>query len=166
MRQIDGAVAQGAVGVKIWKNIGMVLRNADGSYVMPDDPRLEPVITHLEQHQIVLLGHQAEPLNCWLAPDKMTVRSDRDYFREHPQYYMYRHPEMPSHEAILAARDRMLRAHPRLAFDAVHLASLEWDVDRVADFLDRFPEARVDVALSNAMGLGGHNGCVLVGRVE
>jgi 3-oxoacyl-(acyl-carrier-protein) synthase len=24
----------------------------------------------------------------------------------------------------------------------------------------------VDVALSNAMGLGGHNGCVLLGRVE
>jgi 3-oxoacyl-[acyl-carrier-protein] synthase II len=27
-------------------------------------------------------------------------------------------------------------------------------------------EARVDVALSNAMGLGGHNACVLVGRFE
>jgi 3-oxoacyl-[acyl-carrier-protein] synthase II len=27
-------------------------------------------------------------------------------------------------------------------------------------------ETRVDVALSNAMGLGGHNGCVLFGRVE
>ena len=27
-------------------------------------------------------------------------------------------------------------------------------------------KAQVDVALSNAMGLGGHNGCVLVGRVE
>jgi 3-oxoacyl-[acyl-carrier-protein] synthase II len=27
-------------------------------------------------------------------------------------------------------------------------------------------EARIDVALSNAMGLGGHNGCVLIGRVE
>src|SRR3954463_10381689 len=26
--------------------------------------------------------------------------------------------------------------------------------------------ARVDVALSNAMGLGGHNGCVLIGRVD
>jgi 3-oxoacyl-(acyl-carrier-protein) synthase len=25
--------------------------------------------------------------------------------------------------------------------------------------------ATVDVALSNAMGLGGHNGCVLLGRV-
>ncbi len=27
-------------------------------------------------------------------------------------------------------------------------------------------EARIDVALSNAMGLGGHNGCVLMGRVD
>jgi 3-oxoacyl-[acyl-carrier-protein] synthase II len=27
-------------------------------------------------------------------------------------------------------------------------------------------QTQVDVALSNAMGLGGHNGCVLVGRVE
>jgi predicted TIM-barrel fold metal-dependent hydrolase len=146
LRDIDAAIAQGAVGVKIWKNIGMALRDADGRYVMPDDVRLEPIIAHLERHGIVLLGHQAEPLNCWLPPEKMTVRSDREYFSEHPQYYMYQHPEMPTQETILAARDRMLRAHPALRFDAVHLASLEWNVERVADFLDRFPEARVDVA--------------------
>ena len=146
LRNIDAAVAHGAVGIKIWKNIGMALRDADGSYVMPDDPRLEPIIAHLAATHIVLLGHQAEPRNCWLPFEQMTVRSDRDYFREHPQYYMYRHPEMPTHAAILAARDRMLRAHPGLRFDGVHLASLEWDVDRVADFLDHYPNADVDVA--------------------
>ena len=27
-------------------------------------------------------------------------------------------------------------------------------------------DAEIDVALSNAMGLGGHNACVLLGRVE
>jgi predicted TIM-barrel fold metal-dependent hydrolase len=100
----------------------------------------------LEREHIVLLGHQAEPLNCWLPFEQMTVKGDRDYFREHPQYYMYQHPEMPSHEAILAARDRMLVAHPALRFDSVHLASLEWDVDKVAAFLDRFPDANVDMA--------------------
>lgn len=144
--RIEAALAEGAVGVKIWKNFGMELRDPDGSYVMPDDARLEPIIAELERDHVVLLGHQAEPLNCWLPYAKMTVRSDRDYFREHPQYYMYQHPQMPSHDAILAARDRLLSAHPALRFDAVHLASLEWDVDRVAAFLDRFPNASVDLA--------------------
>jgi hypothetical protein len=144
--QIDAAVKAGAVGIKIWKNIGMSLRDADGSYVMLDDKRFEPVIAKLQREHIVLLGHQAEPLNCWLPLDQMTVSSDREYFTEHPQYYMYKHPEMPSHETILAARDRMLTAHPGLRFDAVHLASLEWDVDKVAAFLDRFPNANVDLA--------------------
>lgn len=146
VRDVAAAVAEGAVGVKIWKNIGMTLRDPDGRYVMPDDPRLTPLLRYFEQHHLVLLGHQAEPLNCWLPPEKMTVRSDREYFEEHPQYYMYHHPEMPSHDFILAARDRMLAAHPDLKFDAVHLASLEWDVDKVAAFLERFPRARVDVA--------------------
>ena len=124
----------------------MSLRSAEGSYIMPDDGRLEPLLASLEHRNVVLLGHQAEQLNCWLPFEKMTVRSDRDYFRDHPQYYMYLHPEMPSHDAILGARDRLLAAHPALRFDAVHLASLEWDVDEVASFLDRFPNASVDVA--------------------
>lgn len=146
VRRLADASADGAVGMKMWKNIGMTLKDPDGRYVMPDDARFAPLLEFLEQHHLVLLGHQAEPLNCWLAPENMTVRSDREYFEEHPQYYMYRHPEMPSHDTILAARDRMLTAHPHLRFDAVHLASLEWDTDKVAGFLDRFPGAWVDVA--------------------
>lgn len=146
IRQVDAARAGGAIAIKIWKNIGMALQDAPGHYVLVDDPRLEPVIAHLEQQHIVLLAHQAEPLNCWLPMERMTVRSDREYFQAHPQYYMYRHPQMPAHRQILAARARMLGAHPQLRFVGVHLASLEWDVDRVAAFLERFPQANVDVA--------------------
>ena len=146
VHQIDDALAQGAVGVKIWKNFGMVVRDSNGRYVMPDDPRLEPVYSMLQREHVVLLGHMAEPLDCWLPYSKMTVKGDAEYYRQHPQYYMYLHPQMPKHDEILAARDRMLAAHPQLRFDAVHLASLEWDVDRIAAFLDRFPEANVDMA--------------------
>jgi hypothetical protein len=145
-REIGEALAQGAVGVKIWKNFGMVVRDSNGRYVMPDDPRLEPVYSMLQREHVVLLGHMAEPLDCWLPYSKMIVKGDVDYYRQHPQYYMYLHPDMPKHDEILAARDRMLVAHPRLRFDAVHLASLEWDVDRIGAFLDRFPEADVDMA--------------------
>jgi len=146
LREIDTALAQGAAGVKIWKNFGMVVRDTDGRYVMPDDPRLEPIYSMLQREHVVLLGHLAEPRDCWLPYSKMIVKGDADYYRQHPQYYMYLHPDRPGHDQILAARDRMLAAHPGLRFDAVHLASLEWDVDRVAAFLDRFPQADVDMA--------------------
>jgi predicted TIM-barrel fold metal-dependent hydrolase len=146
LREIRAALAQGAVGVKIWKNFGMIVRTDDGRYVMPDDPRLEPIYSLLQREHIVLLGHLAEPRNCWLPLAKMTVKGDADYYRQHPEYYMYLHPERPGHDEILAARDRMLAAHPQLRFDALHLASLEWDVDKIAAFLDRFPQADVDMA--------------------
>jgi predicted TIM-barrel fold metal-dependent hydrolase len=146
LREINTALAQGAVGVKIWKNFGLIVRNGKGRYVLPDDSRLEPIYSMLQREHIVLLGHLAEPLDCWLPYSKMIVKGDVDYYREHPQYYMYLHPERPGHDEILAARDRMLAAHPQLRFDALHLASLEWDVDRIAAFLDRFPQADVDMA--------------------
>ncbi len=76
----------------------------------------------------------------------MTVNSDREYFREHPQYHMFLHPEMPSYEAQMAARDHMLEKHPKLRFMGAHMASLEWSVDELAKFLDAHPEAVVDLA--------------------
>ncbi len=146
LHRIDLALDAGAVGVKVWKNIGMALRDARGRAVTVDDARLAPVFDALERRGVVVLGHQGEPLNCWLPLARMTVAGDKAYFVAHPQYYMARHPEWPSHARQLAARDRLLAAHPALEFVGLHLASLEWDVDRLADFLERFPHASVDVA--------------------
>jgi predicted TIM-barrel fold metal-dependent hydrolase len=146
LRRLDAAFADGAIAVKVWKNVGMSLRDSSGRAVMVDDARLAPVFAALADRGVVVLGHQGEPLNCWLAPERMTVRGDREYFAAHPQYYMADHPEWPSHARQIAARDRLLVAHPTLKFVGLHLASLEWDVDRLAAFLDRFPQASVDVA--------------------
>jgi predicted TIM-barrel fold metal-dependent hydrolase len=145
-KHLNAALDQGAVGVKVWKDIGMQQRDADGRAVMIDDPRFAPVFKLLEDRHVVVLGHQGEPRNAWLPLDKMTIQGDRQYFAEHPQYHMFSHPEWPSYEEQLAARDRMLDQHPNLQFVAVHLASLEWDVDRIADFLRRYPHASVDLA--------------------
>ena len=59
---------------------------------------------------------------------------------------MYLHPELPSYEAQMAARDRMLARHPQLHFMGAHLASLEWSFAELAKFLDRYPLAEVDLA--------------------
>lgn len=144
--RVDAALQAGAVGVKVWKNIGMSLRHADGQLVMIDDARFAPLFDDFARRGVRLLGHQGEPHNCWLPLEQMTVNNDREYFKAHPQYHMALHPEMPSWEQQMAARDRMLAAHPGLHFIGVHLASLERNVDELAAFLDRFPDAMVDVA--------------------
>ncbi len=143
---LRGQFDKGAVGVKIWKNVGMELRNAAGQLVMVDDPKLDPVIGYIESAGKVLLGHLGEPKNCWLPIDEMTTLNDRSYFKEHPQYHMYQQPSMPSYEHQVAARDRMLSKHPNLSFVGCHLASLEWSTERMSAFLDRFPNAVIGVA--------------------
>ena len=145
-RHLDEAVAQGALAVKVWKNIGMEVRDSAGRLVMIDDPAFDPVLTHVQALGVPLIGHQGEPYNCWLPLEQMTTENDRSYFREHPQYHMYLHPELPSYEDQMAARDRMLGRHPQLRFIGAHMASLEYDVDRLGAFLDAHPVAVVDLA--------------------
>ncbi len=143
---IDAEIKRGALAVKVWKNIGMVERNAAGQLIMLDDPGFDGVMAHLEARHIPLIAHQAEPYNCWLPLDKMTTDNDRSYFRDHPEYHMYLHPEMPAYETLMSARDRFVARHPALIFDGAHMASLEWSVDRLAAFLDAYPNAVVDLA--------------------
>ena len=136
----------GAIGVKVWKNIGMSLKNKKGEFVMIDDPRFDPIIDFISQSGKTLVGHLGEPKNCWLPLNEMTVNNDRAYFKEHPEYHMYLHPEYPSYQNQIDARDHMLRKHPALRFDGAHLASLEWSVDELAKRLDSFPNMAVDMA--------------------
>ena len=141
------AASHGARAVKVWKNIGMSFRDRNGKLVMLDDPGFDPVWRQIEALDVPVIGHLGEPRNCWLPLDQMTTENDRSYFKEHPEYYMYLHPEMPSYEDQIAARDRFLvRAPSKLRFVGAHLASLEWSVDQLARFLDRNPHAFVDMA--------------------
>ena len=146
IKHIDAEMQRGALGVKVWKNVGMIERDSAGKLIMLDDPGFDALARHLEERRIPLIAHQAEPKNCWLPLNAMTTDNDRSYFRDHPEYHMYLHPEQPSYEVLMAARDRFVARHPRLIFIGAHLASLEWSVARLAAFLDAYPNATVDMA--------------------
>lgn len=144
--RIEQARAAGAVAVKVWKNIGMELRDTSGSFIMIDHPQFDPIMAYLVHHQIPLIGHLGEPRNCWLPLEEMTVSSDRSYFSDYPQYHMYLHPSFPSYEEQIGARDRLLEKFPQLRFVGAHLASIEWSVDELAKRLDAYPHMMVDTA--------------------
>jgi predicted TIM-barrel fold metal-dependent hydrolase len=143
---LENDIAGGAVSVKIWKNIGMTVRDRTGRFIMVDDPALDPVFKFLISRDLPVTGHLGEPRNCWLPLNEMTVSGDSSYFAEHPQYHMFLHPEYPSYEDQINARDNLLARHPDLIFVGCHLGSLEWNVDSLASRLDKYPNMAVDMA--------------------
>ena len=143
---LEDDLSKGAITVKIWKNIGMTVRDRHGKFIMVDDPGLEPVIEFIKSKGVPITGHLGEPRNCWLPLDEMTVTSDSSYFARNPQYHMFLHPEYPSYEDQINARDNLLVKNPDLKFIGCHLGSLEWNVDSLAKRLDRFPNMAVDMS--------------------
>ena len=61
IRQINESFNRGAIAVKIWKNIGMEVKDAKGSYLLPDDPRLEPIYRDIADHHKTVVAHVADP---------------------------------------------------------------------------------------------------------
>ena len=146
IERIRQTFEQGAPGIKIWKNIGMTYKDENGEFIMADHPRLEPIFQFVQDQNKTLMAHLGEPRNCWLPINEMTVNSDRSYFSRHPEYHMYLHPEFPSYEQQVEARDRLLEKFPDIRFVGAHLGSVEWNVDELAKRLDRFPNMAVDLA--------------------
>lgn len=143
-KALDDTFANGAVMVKIWKEVGIDLKRPDGSFMMPDDTLLDSVYAHLASRGKPLHAHLAEPLDAWRPLDPNSVHYS--YYSKNPEWHLFGKPAYPSHEAIIAARDRILEKHPTLVVIAAHLASLEHDVDEVAARLDRYPNLYVEVA--------------------
>ena len=144
IKQINENFAEGAIAVKIWKNIGMEIKWPDGKYAMPDDPIFEPIYKDIAAHNKTMIAHLAEPDSCWqpLSPES----PDYSYYKENPQWYMYRQPDHPSKTTILAARDHMLAENPKLRVVGAHLGSMETDLDEIGRHFDRYPNFAIDTA--------------------
>ncbi|MCG8579204.1 MAG: amidohydrolase [Bacteroidales bacterium] len=144
-QQVAAEQDNGAIGVKIWKNVGMKITH-NNKLVMIDDPVFSPLLRQLEHIKLPVLGHFGEPRNCWLPIDEMTVESDKKYYSSHPEFHMNQQPHMPSHNDQVAACNNMLAKHRHLNFVGAHLGSSEYSIDEIARRLDQFPHMNMDLA--------------------
>ncbi len=136
--------AAGACGCKVWKNIGMEVRKPSGEYVMIDDPVFHPLFDSLRRAGRPVLMHIGEPRECWQPLDSSSVHYD--YYSIHPEWHMYGKTGFPSHESLIAARDRVVERNPKIQFVGAHLGSLEYDLGEIARRLERYPNLMVDTS--------------------
>jgi predicted TIM-barrel fold metal-dependent hydrolase len=144
IRQLDQNFADGAIAVKLWKNVGMEIKDANGKYILADNPKFEPIYQDIQKHGKTLLTHQAEPNVAWGPPDPSDP--SWSYYQENPQWYLGDKPGYPSKQEILAARDRVLADNPKLKMVGVHLGSMEKSLEDMAQHLDKYPDFAIDTA--------------------
>jgi predicted TIM-barrel fold metal-dependent hydrolase len=144
IQQLNEDFGQGAVAVKIYKVMGMEMKSKAGKWVMADDPAFEPIYKDIALHDRTVIAHLAEPDSCWQPPNPTSP--DYSYYKEHPGEYAYAHPEWPSKNAILAARDHLVATNPKLRVVGAHLGSMETNVDDIARRFDLYPNFAVDMA--------------------
>ena len=75
-------LADGAVMLKVWKDLGLMVRDRSGRYVQIDDPRLQPIWDFLSARHIPVLVHSADPREGWRPLDPTSP--SYQYFRTHP----------------------------------------------------------------------------------
>lgn len=144
IEQLKREIDSGARMVKVWKNFGMVTKDASGKYIQIDDIRLQPIWDFLKSKQIPVIAHIGEPEQAWRELDPQSPHYG--YYKEHPEYHAYNFPEIPSYETIIAARDNWIKKNPDLNILCAHLGSMSHDVDMVAERLDKFPNMYVETA--------------------
>lgn len=143
-RGLEIAVTRyGYRGLKISKALGLYVRDAAGLLVDVDDERLDPLWAKAGELGVPVAIHTSDPKAFWEP-----VAANNERYAElahHPDWSFYDKP-VPSREALLAARDRVLDKHAATVFVCVHFGNNPEDLDYVRTLLARYPNAMVDVA--------------------
>lgn len=144
IRGLNDDFAKGAIAVKIWKNVGMEIKDANGHYLQADNPVFAPIYQDIAAHNKTLVAHLADPDSGWQPPNPASP--DYTYYRDNPSAYMYGKKGVPSKEAILRARDHVLEENPKLRVVGAHLGSMESNLGELGKRLDKYPNFAVDIA--------------------
>ena len=109
VQRLERCVAAGAIGMKIWKDLGLRLRDRDGSILRIDDSRLDPLFARAAELGVFIMFHTADPAAFFLSTDACNERYEE--LSAHPDWSFY--GSAFSREELLAATKPRLCAPSR-----------------------------------------------------
>jgi uncharacterized protein len=137
------AVKNGAIGLKVFKELGLRHKKADGTRLPVDDPALDPIWALCGELNIPVIIHTAEPQEFFSPVDNHNERwLELNIFpsrQSPPSIY-------PTFEALMKERDHMFSKHPKTRFIGAHFDWYGNDLQRAARQLDTQPNVYLEVA--------------------
>ncbi len=141
VKQLQDGVRAGAVGLKVFKELGLRYRDPAGKLVFPDDPRIADLWDAAGELGVPVLIHTADPVAFFKPLDGTNERWDE--LHRMPSWHFYG-PQFPSFGELIAALYRAIEAHPRTTFVAAHVGCYPENLALVSDMLDRYPNLYTD----------------------
>ena len=139
--RFEADIAAGARGLKIFKNLGLSVKRANGARVPLDDPELDPIWDACARLKVPVLIHTGEP-----APFFEPVDAANERWLElqvHPERRRPP-PEFPPFETLMSERDRLFTRHRATTFIAAHMGFHANDLGRLGRMLDAMPNVFVE----------------------
>jgi len=140
--QLEEDVSNGANGLKIYKSLGMRIRDVDGNRVAVDDTRLDPIWRKAGELGIPVLIHTADPAPFWEPHDRYNER----WYELKQRPRRKRDPEKdPSWEQLIAEQHRVFEMHPNTTFINAHLGWMGNDLARLGNAMERYPNMYTEI---------------------
>jgi predicted TIM-barrel fold metal-dependent hydrolase len=139
---LEQALTAGAIGLKIFKNLGLTARKADGSRLKVDDPDLDPIWQVCAARNVPVLIHVADPAQFF---DPIDYNNERWLELALFPNRQYPKDRFPAFEELMTERDQMFARNPKTRFIAAHFGWHGNDLGRAAKLLDRLPNVYYEV---------------------
>jgi len=140
--QLATSAAAGARGVKVWKDLGLSIRDASGALVMPDDPRVIAVLRAAGDLGMPVLIHTADPVAFFDPLDETNERLDE--LAQQPDWW-FGGPEHPTFPELMHSLDQLIGACGSTTFVGAHVGCWSEDLRAVGDMLTRHRNWNVDL---------------------
>lgn len=133
----------GAEGLKIWKPIGLQVKDHRGVLVDVDDPRLDPIWQAAGELELPVMVHVADPV-AFFDP----INGSNERWEEIGAYpdWAYTSPPFPPFLHILDGFRSVVRKHKKTIFIGAHVGCYAENLGYVSDMLDECPNYFIDIS--------------------
>lgn len=142
VKQLESDVKAGAVGLKVYKSLGLRNKDSDGKRLAIDDSRLDPIWAKCGALGIPVLIHSADPKLFWAD-----FNGDNERWLElktHPRRKRSATNPAPW-EQIIQEQHNMFKKHNRTTFINAHMGWFANDLRRLGELLDEMPNMNVGI---------------------
>lgn len=139
--QLERDVKNGANGLKIFKNLGLFVKDSKGERVPIDDARLDAIWEKCGELKIPVLIHTADPKPFWDPADEHNERWLE--IATHPGRKRGPNDPVPW-EQLIEEQHQLFRKHPATTFIAAHFGWYANDLNKLSSLLDEIPNMMIE----------------------